>query len=221
MSIFAILGIISTIVGLIGFLIAAIKPLRRISHKIWLHLFKIKHISQKQVLSEKETAKINSHIFLPQRGNSEFHDYKLIEARGEEILNLPINKSISRKDNINFLSAKKPADRIATIWKKKSKLVYSTNLSYDVYAKRNGDPFIKSLCWVYMYRYKRKYLLIHVINNLDLVNLYSWRMKDDDFNSKHIPIKIDDFSVDSDQAYRIAERNGAFVDKGGIVDECQ
>lgn len=159
------------------------------------------------------TFDITQKIFPPKEG-----DGKILEVRPEKIYQIEVQEFVSSNRTITFFAAKKSADDIARTCLKDSKLVYSTLTSYDVFARANGEPYIRTYSWVYLYRKDKKFLLIHIGNDLKPIgHCYRWIETDEKNLSKYPFISEGDLSFDSDRVYEIAEENNVFLDKGSLV----
>ena len=120
--------------------------------------------------------------------------------------------------SITFFTAKKYTDDIARTWHKDSKLVYSMLTSHDVFMRTNGETRIRTYSWAYLYRRGKKFLLIHVGNDLKPIGYYySWTETDEKNLSKFPFINEDDLIIDSDIVYKIAKKNDTFLYKGTLV----
>ena len=221
MDMWQLIAIISLIAGIIciGYFIEDIAEV--VVQKIDKIITKIKIQSKIECLKEinyNEPMMWKSKIYFPKESTTLVPSYKISEYRPKKIFGIDVQESIDNNSTITFFTAKKCADDKARIWHKDSKLVYSMLTSYDVFMRTDGEPYIRTYSWAYLYRNDKEFLLIHMGTDLKPIgHYYSWTETDEKNLAKYPFMSEDCLKIDSDRIYKIAEENGVFLYKGTLV----
>jgi hypothetical protein len=207
MQLATILGVIAALIAIASF----IKPKILEMWKRWKICPNFKYLKRKVNYDEPITQMTK--IFAQTESTN-----KILSVRPQKIFQIEVHDPISDNRTVTFFSAKKRADDIARTCLKDSKFVHALLTSWDVFATANGEPYVKTYSWAYVYRTDKDFLLIHLGNDLKPIgHNHIWKETDEKKIIKYPPISDDDVRIDSDRAYEIANENDIFLDKGSLV----